>query len=146
MRPFLRDGDVIARADTAVPRRFDTIIRHLGDVAAQIDEKDLTTITSELGTGLDTEVDLATLGRDADRVVSMLETLAPKVTHLTQQAQVPLRTVIDTGDDLRSFAADVNLVTAQLEKSDPQLRRALSVDSGTHTEARDQSSRSSPRR
>ncbi len=124
-RPFLRDGDVVGRADTAVPRRFDTIIRHLGDVAAQIDEDDLTTITAELGKGLDTEVDLATLGRDADRVVSMLELLAPKVTHLTKQAQVPLRTVVDTGDDLRSFAADVNLVTAQLEKSDPQLRRAL---------------------
>ncbi|MDR7087791.1 phospholipid/cholesterol/gamma-HCH transport system substrate-binding protein [Aeromicrobium panaciterrae] len=124
--PYLRDGDVVSRANSAVPRRFDTIIRHLGDVAGQIDEKDLTTITSELGTGLDTEVDLATLGRDADNVVSMLELLAPKITHLTTQAQVPLRTVVDTGDDLRSFAANIDLVTAQLEKSDAQIRRTLS--------------------
>ena len=71
--PYLRDGDVIEMADTAVPRRFDAIITHLGDVAARIDEDDLTTITSELGTGLDTEVDLATLGHDADRVLTMLE-------------------------------------------------------------------------
>ncbi len=55
----------------------------------------------------------------------MLEALVPKVSHITRQVQVPLRTVVDTGDDLRSFAADVDLVTAQIEKSDPTIRRVL---------------------
>lgn len=123
--PYLRDGDVIEVADTAVPRRFDAIITHLGDVAARIDEDDLTTITSELGTGLDTEVDLATLGHDANRVMTMLENLNPKVARIAREAQAPLRTVVDTSDDLKSFASDIDLVTAQLETSDPAVRRAL---------------------
>lgn len=123
--PYLRDGDVVAAADTSVPRRFDAIITHLGDVAERIDEDDLTTITSELGTGLAADVDLSTLGNDADRVLSMLEALAPKVARMTKEAQVPLRAIVDTSEDLHSFAADINLVTEQLETSDPAIRRAL---------------------
>ncbi len=123
--PFLRDGDVVDVADTAVPRRFDVIIKHLGDVAERVDEDDLTTITTELGQGLDTQVDLTKLGHDANQVVTMLEALVPKVNRIARQAQLPLRTVVDSGDDLRSFAADVDLVTAQLEKSDPTIRRVL---------------------
>ena len=123
--PYLRDGDVVKQADTAVPRRLDAIISHLGDVADRIDEKDLTTITTELGTGLGADVDLATLGHDGDRVLAMLEDLNPKITRMTKEAQVPLRTVIDTSDELHSFARDINLVTAQLETSDPAIRRAL---------------------
>ncbi len=130
--PYLRDGDVVEVSDTAVPRRFDDIIRHLGDVAERVDEKDLTTITSELGQGLDTQVDLIKLGHDANEVVSMLESLLPKFNRITKQAQLPLRTVVDTGDDLRSFAADVDLVTAQLEQSDPTIRRVL-ASTGTLT-------------
>ncbi len=123
--PYLRDGDVVEEADTSVPRRFDAIITHLGDVAARIDEDDLTTITSELGTGLDTEVDLATLGHDANHVLTMLEVLAPKVARIAREAQAPLRTVDDTSGELRSFAADIDLVTAQLKTSDPAIRRTL---------------------
>lgn len=123
--PYLRDGDVIEAKDTTVPRRFDDIITHLGDVADRIDPDDLTTITTELGEGLDTDVDLTTLGRDANKVLTMIETLQPQVDHLLQQSQVPLRTVVDTGDDLRSFAEDLDLVTATMQKSDPDIRKTL---------------------
>jgi|GEM_PF-1418021 len=123
--PYLRDGSVVKVADTTTPRRFDDIITHLGDVADRIDPDDITTITTELGRGLDTDTDLVTIGRDANKVLTLIQELEPRVDDLMTRSQVPLRTVVDTGPDLRSFAKNLDLVTARLEKSDATVRSTL---------------------
>lgn len=123
--PYLRDGAVIEAADTSTPRRFDDIVTHIGDVADRIDPDDLTTITTELGEGLDTDIDLVTLGRNANKVLTMIENLQPQFDHLMAQSQTPLRGIVDTGDDLRAFAKNMDLVTARIEKSDSDIRSTL---------------------
>ncbi|HWV26953.1 MAG TPA: MlaD family protein [Aeromicrobium sp.] len=123
--PFLRDGDVVEATNTSTPRRFDDIVTHLGDVADRIDPEDITTITTELGDGLNTRTDLVALGRDANRVLTLLENLQPRFDHLVQQSQVPLRGIVDSGSDLRTFAKNIDLVTASMKASDGDIRHAL---------------------
>ncbi|AXT83983.1 hypothetical protein C6I20_01440 [Aeromicrobium sp. A1-2] len=123
--PYLQDGDTVGRADTRVPIRFDKLLTDVNDVADLIDPDDLQTITTELGDAFDSGTDLVLLGQRMDHAVSLLARLQPRLRHLMEQSQAPLRTVVDTGHDIRSFAHDLDLVTASVKKSDPTLRSLI---------------------
>ena len=123
--PYLRDGSVIDVSDTSTPTRFDDIVTHLGDVADRIDPDDLNTITTELGEGLDTDIDLTTLGRNANKVLTMVEELQPAFDRLMAQSQVPMRGIVDHQSDLKSFAKNIDIVTEQMSASDKDIRKTL---------------------
>ena len=119
--PFLADGDVVRAADTAVPTRFDTVLRDVTDLAALVDPADFDTVTRELGAAFDTESDLLEVARLADSGLTTVSDLYPRWRDLMVQASTPLRTVVAHGDDLTQFTSQVELLTAELAPADPTL-------------------------
>jgi len=128
--PFLADGDVVAVDDTAVPLRFDTVLRDVTDLAALIDPADLDVVTRELGDAFDTETELLEVARLADSGLTTASDLYPRWQALMQQAATPLRTVVEHGDDLTAFTTQVELLTAELAAADPTIE-ALLTSAGT---------------
>lgn len=128
--PFLADGSVVAAGDTAVPPRFDAVLRDVTDLAALIDPADVQTVTRELGEAFETETDLLEVARLADSGLTTISDLYPRWHDLMVQSAAPLRTVATRGDDLTEFATQVELLTAELEASDPVLD-ALVTSAGT---------------
>lgn len=116
--PMLADGDVVAVEDTAVPPRFDAVLRNVTDLAALIDPAEVDTVTRELGAAFETQTDLREVGRLADAGLTTLEDLYPRWVELARQAAVPLRTVVTHGDDLQEFTTQVELLTAELAAGD----------------------------
>ncbi len=123
--PYLADGSVVRAGDTRVPLRFDTLLSNLADVADRIDTDDVQTITREVGAAFDTDTDLVTLGRRSDAALGLLERLQPTLRQLMTNARGPLRTIDEKENELRTFAAQVDLVTAELESSDDVVRGLL---------------------
>ncbi len=123
--PYLGDGSVVRAADTTVPLRFDRLLGDLIELADRIDTEDVETITREVGAAFDTEADLATIGRRSDAALGMLERLQPTLRRLMENARVPLKTIDDRESELRTFAAQIDLVTAELESADGVVRGLL---------------------
>jgi phospholipid/cholesterol/gamma-HCH transport system substrate-binding protein len=120
--PYLVDGSVVRVKDTRVPLRFDRLLSDVADVADRIDTEDVQTITREVGAVFATDADLTTIGRRSDSALRMLEELQPTLRHLMINAKVPLQTIDDKGDELRTFASDIDLLTAELESADGTAR------------------------
>lgn len=123
--PFLADGAVVGPENTRVPLRLDTLLVDVADVADLIDPDDIRTITREMRDAFDTEVELAELGSQANRALTTLEDLQPRIFALMDNARVPLRSIHASEQDLRTFAEQVDLLAAQLETSDPALRELV---------------------
>jgi phospholipid/cholesterol/gamma-HCH transport system substrate-binding protein len=123
--PFLADGAVIGRDHSRVPMRIDTLLTNVAELSERIDTDDLRTVTTEMGAAFDTDTDLVALGGQASRALGTLEELQPALRSLMTHSRVPLRTVVDHSDDLRTFSSDIEKLTAQVEKSDPTLRTML---------------------
>ena len=117
--PYLADGAVVAADDTAVPPRFDAVLRDVTDLAAIIDPVDVQTVTRELGEAFDTETDLLEVARLADSGLTTVSDLYPRWHDLMVQSATPLRTVASHGDDLTEFTTQVELLTAELAAADP---------------------------
>lgn len=122
--PYLADGDRIAEKDTRVPLRFDKLLTDAGSVADSIDPDDIRIITQELATATG-GVDLTEVGQQSRRTLSLLRILQPQTLALLRDAHVTLETVADSSNDLETFAAQVDTLSAQVKESDPKLRSLI---------------------
>ena len=124
--PFLATGSHIKRADTRLPLPVTRVLTSVDDLAASVPKDSLRTVVDELnlalaGQGQNLQILLDT-GGDLTRAAS--ENIGP-TTQLLDNGQVVLRTQQDSSDALRSFSHDLNLLNAQLDSSDPDLRRLI---------------------
>ncbi|MCW2799413.1 MAG: hypothetical protein JWQ70_885 [Aeromicrobium sp.] len=124
--PYLADGARVPESDTRVPLRFDKLLTDAAAVADGINPEDVRTITRELGTAFGSkDVDLTLMGQQARRNLTLLQQLQPATLSLLRNGGVPLQTVTDHSADIRTFAAELDVLTAQVKASDPTLRTLL---------------------
>lgn len=132
--PHLDGESVIAADRTKTPVATDAVIRDLDSLASSVPTDSLRTLVDELGTafagtGDDLQVLLDTT---ADFTASATEHL-PQTIALINDGGTVLDTQVAQSGNITSFAKDLNLLAAQLRKSDPDLRRLIAATPGAAT-------------
>ncbi|MFF8289781.1 MCE family protein [Streptomyces sp. NPDC016309] len=126
--PYLRDGAVVARADTRTPAPVTTVLSGVGDLASSIDLEALRTVVDELGTALSGRGDdLQALMDAGDDVVRAADRALPATTRLISDAETVLRTQAEEGEALASFATGARELAARLKASDTDLRTLIAA-------------------
>ncbi|WP_406233567.1 MCE family protein [Nocardia sp. NBC_01009] len=131
--PYLREGSVITSATT--PVSIEELIGSVDSFTSSVDLAALNTTVTELGKafngkGDDLQVFVDSLNKFT---VTFNETL-PQTIQLIKDGRIALGTQAEQDGAIRRFSNGLDLLTAQLRSSDPDLRRLI----GTGTDASDQ--------
>lgn len=128
--PFLVEGSVLESTAGDLPTPVEDLLASTSDLVDSVPLEPLRTVVTELGAALDGR------GDDLQVLVDALAGLsASGVEYLPQTVALirDSRTVLDTQSEqsssIRQFGSDLELVTAQLRDSDPDLRRL--IETGT---------------
>ncbi|MEV3987960.1 MlaD family protein [Streptomyces sp. NPDC049837] len=126
--PYLRDGAVIARADTRTPAPVTTVLSGVASLASSIDPEALRTVVDELGTALNGRGDdLQALMDSGNAFVLAADKALPATTRLITDAETVLRTQAEEGEALTSFASGAKELAARLKGSDADLRALIAA-------------------
>ncbi|QIM20049.1 MCE family protein [Phycicoccus sp. HDW14] len=128
--PYLADGDVIARENTATPLRVDQLLLDVDRTVRSVPKDDLSTVVDELGTGFEgTGDDLGRLIDNGDALTRSAIQALPDTIALLKSGKVVLDTQRDTASQIKDFSGDLARISETLKASDPDLRVVL--DRGT---------------
>ncbi|WP_270887430.1 MCE family protein [Pedococcus sp. 5OH_020] len=124
--PRLRDGDVVARKDTAYPLRVDTLLLNLDHTVNSVDRRDLQTVVDELGTAFGgSGPDLQRLLDSGDALTRSATEALPETTKLLDDGRIVLDTQRATSGDIKVFARSFAELSETLRSSDGDLRLVL---------------------
>ncbi|MGW7053014.1 MCE family protein [Streptomyces sp. NPDC054887] len=126
--PYLRDGSVVARADTRTPAPVTTVLTGVSSLASSVDPESLRTVVDELGTALNGRGDdLQALMDSGNDFVLAADKALPATTRLITDGETVLRTQAEEGEALTSFATGAKDLAAQLKRSDSDLRSLIAA-------------------
>lgn len=124
--PYLHDGSVIERFE--LPRPLEDVVSSALDFADSIPVEDLRTVVTELGNAFSGQ------GENLTRLVTSLSNLSragvdniSETVALLSNAESVLATQAAQSDAILSWSHSIDLITAQLASSDPDVRRLLST-------------------
>jgi phospholipid/cholesterol/gamma-HCH transport system substrate-binding protein len=130
--PYLRDGSVIARADTRTPLPTTALLVDLDRLVASVPREDLVTVIDELGTAFrGTGPDLARLVDAGNALIESADANLTQTVDLIEDGRTVLDTQRESGSAITSFAADLADLSDTVAAADPDLRTTL--DSGVAT-------------
>jgi phospholipid/cholesterol/gamma-HCH transport system substrate-binding protein len=126
--PYLADGAVIPRQDTALPPRVQTVLQDLDTLTSSVPSTSLRTVVNELydataGQG----ANLATLLDTGNRFTSAAAADLPSTTRLIEDSSTVLGTQADESAAIQRFGADAKLLAGRLAASDGDLRRLIAA-------------------
>ncbi|WAC56694.1 MCE family protein [Gordonia sp. SL306] len=131
--PFLSDGSVITKS--SVPPPLEDVVSSAIDFTSSIPVDDLHTVITELGKAFNGQ------GENLTRLVDSLSKLSrsgydslDETISLIQNSNVVLATQADQSDAILSWSHDLDLITATLASSDPDLRRLLTTGTASATQ------------
>ncbi len=133
--PYAEEGDTIEGSEASMPVDEADLLVELDQFVSSVDRRNLKVVVKELGlmfsdTGLALQQMLDQGGRFIDEAAAHEEeTIA-----LLDNSLTVLRTQRDEGENIRSFARDLQLLTGSLRRSDADLRGVLE---GTPATARE---------
>ena len=122
--PYLRQGSVITRANTAIPLPPTQLLVNLDRLANSVDTRDVTVVLDELGKAFEGTGDSLQRLVDAGDLLTQaaLDSL-PETRRLITDGVTVLDTQRDTAGQFRSFNRDLADLAGQLRASDPDFRR-----------------------
>lgn len=124
--PDLRDGDTIARRDTAYPLRVDQLLLDVDRTVNSVDRGDLATVVDELGTAFsDGGTDLQRLLDSGDALTRAATRALPETVKLIDDGRIVLDTQRDTAGQVKVFASNFAGLAQTLQSSDTDLRLIL---------------------
>jgi phospholipid/cholesterol/gamma-HCH transport system substrate-binding protein len=124
--PYLRDGSVIAPADTARPPSLAGLLSAVTSFANSVDLDDLRTVFRELNVAFEgTGPALGALIDHSARLVAQLEAVTPQTVDLLRSAGTLLDTQVGHNDDLRSFAKSLRLLSDTIRADNPKTARLI---------------------
>ncbi|GIL37422.1 MCE family protein [Phycicoccus sp. DTK01] len=124
--PYLADGDVIPRDDTATPLRVDQLLLDVDRTVRSVPKDDLSTVVDELGTGFEgTGDDLGRLIDGGDALTRSAIEALPDTVALLRSGKVVLDTQRDGASQIRTFSGNLARISETLRDSDPDLRVVL---------------------
>ncbi|MFW0788005.1 MCE family protein, partial [Gordonia sp. CPCC 206044] len=131
--PYLQDGSVITK--TSVPPPLEDVVASAIDFTSSIPIDDLHTVITELGKAFNGK------GEDLTRLVDSLSKLSQSghdsiddTISLIQNSDVVLATQAEQSDSIRSWAHNLDLITATLASADPDVRRILTTGTASATQ------------
>jgi phospholipid/cholesterol/gamma-HCH transport system substrate-binding protein len=134
--PYLRDGSVIARADTVIPQPVGPMLDHVSSLLASVPKDKLKGLLDESSAAFGgAGPDLAALLDSSSKISTDLNAAAGRATTLIEDAAPFLDAQAQSADSLRSWSTDLAGVGQQLVSNDPQLRTVLNTGPGAVDEA-----------
>ncbi|ROZ82729.1 MCE family protein, partial [Gordonia sp. OPL2] len=131
--PFLSDGSVITK--TSVPPPLEDVVSSAIDFTSSIPIDDLHTVITELGKAFNGQ------GENLTRLTDSLSTLSragydslDETISLIRNSNVVLATQADQSDAILSWSRNLDVITATLAASDPDLRRLLTTGTASATQ------------
>lgn len=123
--PYLTDGAVL-RKPGQVPIATQVLLQNLDDLVSNVDSAKLNIVISELGEAFGGRgPDLQSLLDSGDKLLASARQALPETLRLIDNGQTVLKTQLDSGSAIKGWAHNLNLLTAQLKSSDPDLRTLL---------------------
>lgn len=136
--PYLHQGSVIPMSRTDVPTQVTTLLSNLDELVNSVPQDDLTTVIDELDKAFSrTGPDLQRLVDSSDRLVTQANRNLSQTRKLIDDSETVLRTQVRNGEEIKSFAHDLALLTDQLRESDPDLRKTLTQGTGASMQLTD---------
>ncbi|KAF0968532.1 MULTISPECIES: MCE family protein [Gordonia] len=124
--PYLENGSTIR--ESRLPEPLEDVVKSAVDFTSSIPVDDLHTVITELGNAFNGQ------GENLTRLVDSLGKLSragvdnlSEVVGLIQDSNVVLATQADQSDAILSWSRNLDLITATLASSDPDLRRLLTT-------------------
>ncbi|WP_227997181.1 MCE family protein [Nocardia australiensis] len=128
--PYLRDGSVITSATT--PVSVEELVGSVDTFTRSVDLTALNTTITELGKAFDGKGDdLRVFVDSLNKFTETFHETLPQTIQLIQDGRIALGTQAEQSGAIRQFSNGLDLLTAQLRSSDPDLRRLI----GTGTDA-----------
>ncbi|RNL60703.1 MCE family protein [Nocardioides marmoriginsengisoli] len=135
--PYLKDGSVIEPADTEVPVSTTEILTNLDRLITSVPQDQLRTVVSELGDAFQgTGADLARIIDTSNSFIQTANDNFDVTSALIRDGSKVLKTQVDKGSAIRSFARDLSLFSTVLADNDESLRRLIDNGSATAIELR----------
>lgn len=136
--PYLDHGSVIPNSRTDIPTRVRTLLSNLDQLVESVPQDDLTTVIDELhkafaGAG----PDLRRLLDSGDTLLTKAQANLPETRRLIEDGETVLRTQVESGEAIQSFAEDLASLTEQLRQSDTDLRQTLEHGTGAAVQLTD---------
>jgi phospholipid/cholesterol/gamma-HCH transport system substrate-binding protein len=126
--PYLTDGAIIPRSRTSLPSAPETLLSNLDNLVTSVPQNSLKTTVDELGRAFrDAGPALRLLLDNTDALTTTAVEHLPQTRDLLANARVVLDTQAEQSTQIRSYADNLRLLAAQLEKSDPDLRRLIDI-------------------
>lgn len=131
--PYLTNGSLITK--TAVPPPLEEVVSSAIDFTSSIPIDDLHTVITELGKAFNGQ------GDNLTRLIDSLSKLSRagydnlgQTISLLQNSDVVLSTQADQSDEILNWSHNLDVVTATLASSDPDLRRLLTTGTASATQ------------
>lgn len=128
--PYLEAGSEIAMGDTATPVPVENVLASANTLVQSVPLANLTTVVRELGAAFDGKGDdLQVLVDSLGAISQSGEEALPQTMSLIRDSKTVLDTQSEQSSAIRDFSSNLDLVTAQLRSSDPDIRRL--IETGT---------------
>jgi phospholipid/cholesterol/gamma-HCH transport system substrate-binding protein len=125
--PYLSQGAVLPTPGR-VPVATQVLLQNLDNLVSHIDSTKLNTVISELGRAFDGRGPaLQALLDSGDQLLAKAQQYLPETLKLIDNGQTVLKTQLDSGSAIKDWARNLNLITAQLKQSDPDLNQLLTA-------------------
>ncbi|GAA2132783.1 MlaD family protein [Kitasatospora kazusensis] len=126
--PYLTGSSTVAQQDTSTPPPVTNLLTSVDSLAGSVPLESLRTVVDEFGKAFDGQAaNLRSLLDNSGHFLDAADKALPGDTTLMVDGQTVLRTQIDEGDALTSFAASANRLAGQLDASDTDLRRIIAT-------------------
>jgi phospholipid/cholesterol/gamma-HCH transport system substrate-binding protein len=126
--PYLDSGapHTIPRQNTKVPVRTEELLSNLDKLVASVDPQDLGTIVNELDRAFaGSASDLQAILDSGDKLLDESNKNFPATSELIDNSQVVLDTQRSEGTNIRVFARNLAVLTEQIKRDDPSLRKTI---------------------
>ncbi|MBA4862767.1 MCE family protein [Streptomyces sp. PSKA54] len=124
--PYLLDGSTISRSNTRVPLPTTDLIISLDRLVNSVGKDDLRVTVDELGEAFaGTGPQLSRLVDSGNELVESASDSLPQTISLIEDSRTVLKTQADQGSSIKSFSRDLADLTAELKKSDGDLRKLI---------------------
>ncbi|MFD9548367.1 MCE family protein [Nocardia salmonicida] len=129
--PYLRDGSVIARADTGVPVQVQSVLLNMSGLVSGLNPERLNVIVNELDKALAGGPDgLRNMISGISRAMAGLNDLLPQTEHLLRNLEVIASTTANAQPDLGTLTNAGSALFQQFSAADAELRHLLQEGPG----------------
>ena len=120
---FFRPGDTVpSDPDQPIPVTIGTLLNTVNSLVNSLSAQDLNTLSSALATGLrDAGGNLRSIIVDGNALVTALQSATPATAELINAGNTVLSTFNDTSNEFATFAANLNVLSAQVKADNSTL-------------------------